>query len=208
MFDSDKPDVYEKVYQEVAGRLAGANIAGAARDLGLTMDQGRARVPLLDRLYLVGPQGVERADGRPAHVNPRIVLVHYLLHGGVGEPALRYVPYRQLPGGQDFARSLSQLVEGPLARAFSGRPDLLAAAAKALGGREEEESAAGSDGAYIFEALPKLPMKMTFYDADSDFPAEVKVFYDLTAPNFLDLECLAALGGILAGRLKAHLPPG
>jgi hypothetical protein len=44
---------------------------------------------------------------------------------------------------------------------------------------------------------------ITFNDADEDFPAEAKLFYDLTAPNFLDLECLAVLGLILVLELEA-----
>lgn len=53
------------------------------------------------------------------------------------------------------------------------------------------------DLAYAFPALPGLPLIITFNDADEDFPAEAKLFYDLTAPNFLDLECLAVMGLIL-----------
>ena len=43
---------------------------------------------------------------------------------------------------------------------------------------------------------------LTFYDADEEFPAEAKLFYDLTAPNFLDLECLAVLGLMLVLELE------
>ena len=53
-----------------------------------------------------------------------------------------------------------------------------------------------------FAALPKLPLELRFYDADEEFPAEAKVLYDLTAPNFLDLECLAALAHILVLELE------
>jgi len=51
-------------------------------------------------------------------------------------------------------------------------------------------------------ALPKLPLMFTFYDADEDFPAEAKVLYDAAALDFLDLECLAVLGGILVEELE------
>ena len=60
-----------------------------------------------------------------------------------------------------------------------------------------------ADGAWVFEALPKIPMMLTFYEADDEFPAEARTFYDLTAPNFLDLECLAVLGLILVLELEA-----
>ncbi len=201
MFDSDQPDAYEKVYQSLVPRLAGADLARAAASLGLARVGGLCRVPLLGRDYLVGPAGVSQADGGPAFITHRIVLAWYLLHAGSGEPSGRMVPYRELPGGADFARTLSQLVDQRLAQGFAGRLEALKRAAAALGG-EELASASPHDGAWRFGALPKLPLELRFYDADEEFPAEAKLLFDLTAPNFLDLECLAALAHILMLELE------
>jgi hypothetical protein len=129
------------------------------------------------------------------------VLAWYLLHAGRGENAGRFVPYRELPGGQDFARSLSMLVEDRLARKFAGKLERLKAASLALGAGDAEIEAR-PDLAFAVEAIPKIPLMLTFYDADDEFPAEAKLFYDLTAPNFLDLECLAALGHMLVTDLE------
>jgi hypothetical protein len=202
MFESEKPDAYEKVYQELLPRLAAADIAGTAYDLGLAMQDGAALVPCFGRQYLVGKHGVTLADGGEAPLNHRIVLAYYITHGGRGENASRFVPYRDLPGGQDFARSLSQIVEGRAANFFGGKLESLKSAAAALGAVSGEDYAPG-DVSLLFSALPKLPLLMSFYDADEDFPAEVKVFYDITAPNFLDMECLAVLGLLLVQELEA-----
>ena len=205
MFDSERPEVYEAVYAGLVGRLAAADLARAAADLGLTMRDGAALVPLLGRDYLVGGAGVRAADGGPAAFTHRIVLAYYLLRGGRGEPAGRFVPYRELPGGADFARNMALTVEARLARRFSGRLPDLHAAALALGGGPAA-SEARVDAAHAFPALPGLPLLITMNDADEDFPAEAKLFYDLTAPNFLDLECLAVLGLILVLELEARGP--
>lgn len=206
MFESERPDVYEAVYAGLVERLAGAEIVRAAADLGLAVRGGAAVAPLLGRDYLVGKDGVAAVDGGRAAFTHRIVLAYYLLHGGRGEPAGRFAPYRELPGGADFARNMAQTVEGRLAAFFSGRLTDLRRAAEALGGTP----AAGevkADAAYEFMALPKLPLMITFYDADEDFPAEAKLFYDLLALNFLDLECLAVLGLILVLELEAAAGP-
>lgn len=202
MFESENPEVYEKVYQELLPRLAGADIAGAARELGLAQREGAALVPFLGRDFLVDGQGVTLAHGGGAPLNHRIVLAYYITHGGRGENALRFAPYRELPGGQDFARSLSRIVEERAAKFFGGRLAALETAAAALGAGPGSEYAPG-DASLLFPALPKIPLLMTFYDEDEDFPAEAKVFYDITAPNFLDLECLAVLGLILVQELES-----
>jgi hypothetical protein len=203
LFESEKPEVYEKVYQGLVERLAGNNFSEAADGLGLTMSDDKVLVPCLGRQYLVGAKGVTMADGGEAPLNHRIVLAYYIMHGGRGETAGRWVLYRELPGGQDFARALSQMVEGRLAAKFGGRAAELKQAALDLGG-QEAESPAACDLALAFEALPRLPLLVTFYDQDEEFPAEAKVFYDLTAPNFLDLECLAVLGLLLVQEIEGR----
>ncbi|WP_338603128.1 DUF3786 domain-containing protein [Desulfoferula mesophila] len=201
MFDSEKPDVYEKVYLGLVERLAGVDFAGAAASLGLERQGAGCLVPLLGGEYLVGPTGVSLAEGGKAFITHRIVLAWYLLHAGSGEPSGSMVPYRELPGGADFARALQTLVHQRLAEGFAGRLAQLKRAAASLGA-EELESSSPHDGAWRFAALPKLPLELRFYDADDEFPAEAKVLYDLTAPNFLDLECLAALAHILVLELE------
>ncbi|MCF8097651.1 MAG: DUF3786 domain-containing protein, partial [Desulfarculaceae bacterium] len=124
-----------------------------------------------------------------------------LLHSGSGEPAGRMVPYRDLPGGADFARALQSITYQRLAEGFAGRLPELKRAAASLGG-EVLETSSPHDGAWRFTALPKLPLELRFYDADDEFPAEAKVFFDITSPNFLDLECLAALAHILVIELE------
>ncbi len=202
MFDSERPQVYEDVYAGLVKRLAAADLPAHARDLGLAWREDTALVPLLGREYLVGKRGVTAADGGEPAFTHRIMLAHYRLHGGRGEAAGRFVPYRELPGGADFARNMALTVEGRLAKSFSGRLPQLTAASEALGG-SPAATQARVDLAQAFPALPGLPLMITFNDADEDFPAEAKLFYDLTAPNFLDLECLAVLGLILVLELEA-----
>ena len=203
MFLSDRPEAYEKVYQGLVERLAAADLRGNAALLGLDVRNGAVVAPLFGTPWLVDRDGVRPAGGGQAPVTHRIVLAYYLMHGGRGENAGRFVPYRELPGGADFARSLSTIVEGRLAGRFGGRLADLEAAAAALAGRPDEEGGR-ADLAAVFQALPKIPMKLSYYASDEDFPAEAKVFYDLTAPNFLDLECLAVLGLIMVLELEAR----
>lgn len=205
MFVSEKPQAYEKVYAGLVERLAAADLASAARGLGLATAGDSWTVRCLGSDYLVDGSGVRAADGGPAPFTHRIVIAWYLLHAGRGEPAGSFAPYRELPGGADFARYMATQVESRLAERFAGRvPDLTAAARAIDGGPGRSEVSA--DAVLAFPALSKVPLLITFYDADEDFPAEAKLFYDTTAPDFLDLECLAVLGMMLVDELSAHDP--
>jgi len=202
MFDSEKPEAYEEVYQGLVERLAATDLAASAGPLGLALADGAVAVTLLGRGYLIGAAGVRAADGEGVPVAHRIVLAYLLLHGGRDDPAGEFIPYRELPGGADFARNLAVTVEGRLAEHFSGRAAELRRAAEALGGQGTDPGTNRFDAAYEFAALPGLPLRLTFYDADEEFPAEAKLFYDARADAVLDLECLAVLGLLLVIELE------
>jgi len=206
LFDSDQPNAYEKVYQGLAPKLAKADFAGPAQDLGLARREDGLVIPLFGRDFVVGREGAAPLDHGPAEVADRIVLAYYAMHGGRGEPAESFRPYRELPGGADFSRSLSVMINDPMARRFAHRLPNLEAAARKLGGSQAGYELS-ADFHYQFIALPKIPLRLVFNDADEDFPAEARVFFDITAPNFLDMECLAVLPVILV-RLLAAAAPG
>jgi len=49
--------------------------------------------------------------------------------------------------------------------------------------------------------LPRVPVVLNFNDTDDLFPANCSVLYRASAELFLDMECLAMTGTLLAGRL-------
>ena len=51
------------------------------------------------------------------------------------------------------------------------------------------------------QGIWEMPMLLVFYDKDAEFPASCKVLFDKSAPTWLDMECLAVLGWILADLL-------
>jgi dienelactone hydrolase len=52
-----------------------------------------------------------------------------------------------------------------------------------------------------FDALPKIPILLLFNDADDEFPAQCLLLFERRAEKYLDMECLAILGWLLAGYL-------
>ena len=52
-----------------------------------------------------------------------------------------------------------------------------------------------------FDALPRVPVVLLFNDEDEEFPAEATILFERRAERFLDMECLAILGWMLADRL-------
>ena len=206
MFVSEKPENYEKVYQELLADLGRLNLAELGPHLGgqlVETDSGASlKIRLLGRDYLVGPAGVTDDRGDRPHFTVRIVLSYYLLRQGSGPIAGSYIAYRETEGA--FFNAFFQAeVEQRLVRSFQDRPEKLVAAAQALGGRPGVEGL-GGDITLTLPALPKITLAVIFYEADDEFPASATLLFDANAERFLDPECLAVLGQItVAGLEKA-----
>ena len=203
MFRSDEPTNYEEVYQGLAAKLANADFRHAMLALGARDAGDKVAVESFGRTCLIGPEGVEAADGDVLDFTVRIVLAYYILHGGSGELSGDWAAYRDFKDGAFFHASYSQIVETKIAEDFSGRYEDLERAAVSLGG-EPLDAGLGGDLCLRFPALPRVPLALVFYDEDEEFPASARVLYDASAPLFLDMECLAVLGLILADQLGAE----
>ena len=47
-----------------------------------------------------------------------------------------------------------------------------------------------------------MPFLLLFNDADEEFPAQATILFQKNAASYLDMECLAMIGGSLAHRLQ------
>lgn len=200
MFRSDQPTNYEEVYEGLVDRLARADYRHAIGHLGARDAGEQVAVDVLGRTCLIGPQGVEAADGGALDLTIRICLAYYILRGGAGDLTGRWAAYRDFKDGAFFHASFARIVETKIARDFSGRAAVLGRAARKLAG-EPISMGLGGDLCLRFPVLPNVPLGLVFYDEDEDFPSSARVLYDTSAPEFLDMECLAVLGLILTDQL-------
>jgi len=81
--------------------------------------------------------------------------------------------------------------------------DTLEQSCQSLGGQPFDTDVA-CQLAYQFQALPRVPVFLLFHDADEDFPAQCTLLFWQNAARYLDMECLAMIGGILAHRLQGR----
>jgi len=201
MFRSDKPVNYEEVYATLLEGLAVTDFKHAAGHLGAKPASGGVEFSIFGRNCLAGPDGIRAADGKTLDFTIRIVAAYYFIQAGQGEWTDRWVAYRDFKDGAFFHASFTQLVEQKIAQDFSGKLKELKDAITALGGKPLE-AGLGGDLCYSLKALPQVPLALIFYDRDEDFPSSARVLFDSSAPLFLDMECLAVLGMILANQLE------
>jgi len=204
MFRSDRPENYEEVYRGLVTRLREVDFAAVAPGLGTTTAPAGVALdlPFFSFLYRVNRDGVSTAaGGATPDVAHRIVACYYVLHAGCGELSGEWVSYRDFRDSQFFMPAFRASAEEKIARAFEGRKNELPARAAALGGAPFA-GPVDADASFRFAALPRIPLLLLFNDADEDFPADARILFDRNAHLWLDMECLAVTGIILAELLS------
>jgi hypothetical protein len=70
-------------------------------------------------------------------------------------------------------------------------------------GMEYAGSRVAGEYTWYYSLLPKIPIKVVYYEADDEFPCEIRIYYDKTVLEFIDFEPLAILNGCFVGALAA-----
>ncbi|MFH1034665.1 MAG: DUF3786 domain-containing protein [Pseudomonadota bacterium] len=182
--------------------LAARPAAQAAQACGAVVKDGRLRLPLLGRDYLVDP-GARRVweAQRPLHrlgFQTGMVLVSHLSRALGVPPAGRLVTPQELPGGGLFFSGPHAIATADLEERFGHAPQALLEAAQAMGGQRHAEAA---EMAVMLPGLPMLPLYVLLWPADEEFGARAVVGLDAHAHHQLALDGIWALTNLLVGRL-------
>jgi len=184
---------YDSIYLGIIPKLSECDFQESAKRLGLEYVNGGIQVCFLKREYRITLDGVETLDGQPFNSNNGSVLLYYLLSKGRGDPENSYVLFESIPRMISGLGFQNRMMSRPLEEKFGNNYIKFSEAAVNLGGIEEE-SRMGKH-LWKFNVLPKIPLKIVFYEADDEFPTNIQIMLDKTAIQFLEFECLAFMVG-------------
>ena len=132
------------------------------------------------------------------YMNEALVVYHILggckenpRHAGVWVPESSLDPVRIRSGNRT-----DPLLEA-FARDFTGQIPELEAACRSLGG----EKISGGDTAWEFHMMPQIPVRLQFYDADDEFPAQLSVLVDQFVTDYMEFEAVGCMVAELLDRL-------
>lgn len=86
------------------------------------------------------------------------------------------------------------------ADAFAGKADALRQACQSLGGTQLPV-AAGADVYCRFDLFPFFPLQFRFWDADDEFPAQIRLLWDRNSLQFMHFETLYYVMGAFLDKL-------
>jgi hypothetical protein len=189
-----KREGFDKALEFLRSEVRKWDFPGIAGSLGAVLvdEPGEAalRFSYFGRPVILSAEDVTGFSGEPLNPWEKILLYNYVI-GGAAEPAGRWVGMESLPNSISKIKSLNAHCEAPLARAFAGRLELLPETTRCVG-PALEISEQGVDFGAQFQILPKLSIRVLWWDEDTEegFSPRVKFLFDASVLKVLDLESL------------------
>lgn len=197
----EKSSIFEQTYRQYLSEIGSIDYLAKADKLGVETDGDALIIPLYDQMYAVSAASIESLDNKIVTDAVRVVLAKYVLTCP-DKPAVepgQWVTYRDFKDAAPLVSSFTANTNKTIENHFSGQLDLLKQRCQSLGGILESNES--YDLSVALHALPKVPVVLNFNDADDLFPAACSVIYRESVQHYLDMECLAITGTLLAGKL-------
>lgn len=194
--------VWDDIYNDYLKQLGDLDLSLLAKPLGVVPDGDAVFIDMFNKRFRVGHGGIADENGRrPIHAIS-VILAKYLLVGQYATPGDgSWKAYKEFKDCMPYVQGFDDTAHKPVERSFGGELQALESAADKLGGVEPDEGLS-YDFVRVFHALPKVPILMLFNDSEDMFPAQCSMLFRADVLRYLDTECTAICGGVLASWLQ------
>jgi hypothetical protein len=161
-------------------------------------------LPYFNDTVLITDDDITFQDGRSLNRWEQVFILNHMAQGGSAEPTGNWKGLVEFPNTVSKVKSMRSQVEVPLHETFRGKIDQLRNAAAMLGGRDLTHEIGSADVALYFQALPRVPVLLLFWDAEAKdgFEAEARLLFDETVTEHLDIESIMFLSERLQQLLR------
>ena len=157
--------------------------------------------------YLYSDYHISLKNGFSIEFNPegllyleKVYILHYLISyktQNTVQIKKEFAGYKNLPGGMFYYPAFRKNGPAKILEAFGQEPEKLYASAEKLGGSRENFG----DISVKLNIFPKIEMIIVLHKGDDEFPPEVQFLYGSDIINYLGLEDISLLSGVVADKL-------
>lgn len=164
-------------------------------------DQGRFTLAVLGQELQLSYPGFIATDtqrGEPAPVPTQALLAYYYTIADGSPLAGKWISFSELPDGRFYTSAFQGYTGRELLRAFHDDIQELARAAAHL--PQIDDAFWGDsigDYRFSFQALPRVPLQLIYWQGDEDFPSSYQVLFDASVSHYLNTDVCAILGSML-----------
>ncbi len=190
----------EDYLQQLVAAVRETDLAAAADRIGARFENGRLGLKILGKDFRVDTDGRLSAD---IHVNPWVAapFLQYVLYGKGVQPGGNWVSLRELSDGKARYPLFQKRCEAAMQRVADIYPDLFSAMVHLFNGRQVARQFR-SDISVVLKPLPRVPIMVCYWRPEDGMASNLKVFFDETADQNLDIGALFTLGTGLAAMFE------
>lgn len=192
-------DLAKDALQWARERSASMNLADLPARIGGTLVESEngpiLKLPYFTGHILIHADHMERLDKRDLTRWEKVFIHNHMAQGGTKKATGKWKGFEEFPNTVSKVKTMAGQVEGPLVDRFHGRVAELAASAVKAGGKDVTGGGNSADAAFRFQALPRVPVLLLFWDEDPEdgFGATAKLLFDETVTDHLDIESIVFL---------------
>ena len=195
-------DWRENLIKSLKEEIKEIDLKEVAPGIGAEVVDNGIKIFFLGRDFLIDSSLEISTEGT---VTPweKILLLLYIKMQGKSELANNWVSFGELRGGYVKVEAIKKECEKPLTNLVKEQFEEVEKVLKQIGA--EDEGGHISDRAWRLFILPKIPILIQYWAPVEDFPPGIKLLFDKTAVDFLDIESLVFLGEGLVGKVEQLL---
>ena len=193
---------YEKVCPYSQGEFLKLDQEAAAEKLGLFCEEDAIMIPWFGNCWRIDRNTgiITDENGNIPDVTQRLLIMHHFCFFRMDAVhSDKWVPFRQIREAACFERAYKKSAVDPIVEYFTGKKELFAQAARALGGTPVPYGDAG----FRIYPLPQIGLTYIFYDADEEFEASCNILFESTVTWWIHPESVPTIASAATEKLIA-----
>ena len=158
-------------------------------------------LPYFNKKIIITKERIKSDSGDDLTRNEQTFIYIHMAHGGKADPTGNMKSFKEFPNTVSKIVSMNERVETPLKNRFSSKIEKLELSCKQSGGENVKALYDSPDLAYAFPVFPKVAVTLLFWDSDDGFEADIKLLFDETIIQHLDIESIMFLSEHMADTL-------
>lgn len=126
------------------------------------------------------------------------LLLYYLVTADGAPLTGRWVSFADLPDGRTYNAAFQGYTGDAIVKRFGFDLEGFKSACSKAGGEPVEVGSAS----FVFQALPRVPLMLTYWLGDEDFHSSCRVLFDESASHYLPIDACAILGSMLTKKIS------
>jgi len=169
-------------------------------------DRGELHIPLWRNVCVFSFPELLGYTCKDEHLSDfqQAMFLYYLLTADGAPLTGNWISFADLPDGRTYNAAFQGYSGNEIVKTFGFDMNRFKSVCLKMDGKPVDIGSAS----FVFQALPRVPLMLTYWLGDEDFPSSCKVLFDESVSHYLPIDACAILGSMLTKRITGATRQG